>query len=341
MPRAALHHHDGIVTLQASARLDAAADLPTRIVMMKWGVNDTAEGPMTVGLKTLQASALWEGIGFGEVAIDFNHNTVPGHPSYQGEPAPIAAMATPRVIEGEGLVFDNIRWTAEGRAHREHYADLSPAIKLAEDGEVIFVHSGALARNGAVPGLHLCSALPADLAARLRTLSATQPTIPTTMQDLLKKLLKLPADATEADITKALEAAISAAETPVENVEEIKAMNANLTKAINLVRAELKGEITTLNARFDARERELVIEQAASTGRQIPKEWLPDEKGEGGLPIAQLRTLSASLPITIPVERRTPTNIVTLNANPDGLTAEDREVAKQLGISEDRMKKGA
>src|ERR1700704_4297261 len=47
---------------------------------------ESAQGPVKVGLKTLAASKLWDGLGFGEVAIDFNHNTVPGHPSYKGEP---------------------------------------------------------------------------------------------------------------------------------------------------------------------------------------------------------------------------------------------------------------
>ena len=172
--RAMSAHHSGLIALQAPSRLAQTGELPARILMMKWGENETAEGIMTVGLKTLQASTVWDSLGFGQVAIDFNHNTVPGHPSYQGEPAPIAAMATPRVIEDEGLVFDDIIWTDEGRKNRQHYPDLSPAIKLDDQGEVIFCHSGALARNGAVKDLHLCaaSALSPDLVAKLLTLSA-------------------------------------------------------------------------------------------------------------------------------------------------------------------------
>lgn len=148
----------GLITLDATVELRPADRMPTRLALMKWGKNETSEGPMTVGLKTLQASKLWDGIGYGEIAIDFNHNTVPGHPSYKGEPAPIAAMATPRVIPGEGLVLENIRWTDDGKRNIEHYPDLSPAIKLDDSGEVIFIHSAALARNGAVKDLHLCSA---------------------------------------------------------------------------------------------------------------------------------------------------------------------------------------
>lgn len=126
--------------------------------MLRWGTNESAQGPIKVGLSTLDASRKWDGLGFGRVAIDFNHNTVPGHASYRGEPAPIAAMATPRVIPAEGLVFEEIAWTPDGRANRAHYPDLSPAVKLDDSGEVIFCHSAALARNGAVKDLHLFSA---------------------------------------------------------------------------------------------------------------------------------------------------------------------------------------
>jgi phage I-like protein len=346
MPAASsLAAHLGLITLQACSRLDAAAELPTRIVMMKWGRNETAQGPMTVGLKTLQASAKWDAIGYGEVAIDFNHNTVPGHPSYKGEPAKIAAMATPRVIEGEGLVFENIRWNDEGRAHRQDYPDLSPAIKLDADGEVIFCHSGALARNGAVPDLHLCSALPGDLADKLSTLTAIPTQSNQAMLDLLKKLLKLPADATEADVTTALEAFIAAAEkaetVPAEAADDVKTMSAAVLKGLATLKAELAGQIETLNARFDGQLREQIVAEATATGRVVPASWLPAADGKGGLPIAELKTLCATLPEVVPMERRTPKNITALSAGASTQTAADRQVMQTLGITEEQWKKHA
>lgn len=168
--------HTGLVALQAPASLGSAGvPMPTRIVMLKWGENESAEGPITVGTKTLAASTLWPGLGFGEVVIDFNHNTVPGHPSYKGEPAKVAATQCALSVEpGTGLVFSGINWTEEGRQNSRHYPDLSPAVKLDVEGEVIFCHSAALCRNGAVNNLHLFSAesVSADLAAKLLTLSA-------------------------------------------------------------------------------------------------------------------------------------------------------------------------
>ena len=76
----------GLVTCEATGGLAAGKPLPSRILMLGWGANDTTIGPMTIGMKSLQASKLWDGLGYGRVAIDFNHNTVPGHASYRGEP---------------------------------------------------------------------------------------------------------------------------------------------------------------------------------------------------------------------------------------------------------------
>jgi phage I-like protein len=345
MPAASTSHL-GLITLQAPVRLPADGEMPTRLVMLKWGPNKTAIGTKTIGLKTLQASKHWPEMGFGEVAIDFNHNTVPGHPSYKGEPAPIAGMATPRVIEGEGLVFENIRWNDEGRANRQNYPDLSPAIADDADGEVIFCHSGALARNGAVDGLHLFSADAAAtaLVAKLQTLNAI-PTQPNqAMLELLKKLLKLPADATEADVTTALEAFIAAAEKPAENPEaegDVKTMSAALLKGLTTLKAELTGQIETLSARFDGQLREQIVAEATATGRVVPAAWLPAADGKGGLPIAELKTLCATLPEVVPMERRTPKNIIALSADASTQTAADRQVMQTLGLTEEQWKKHA
>ena len=58
----------------------------------------------------------------------------------------------PRVIPGEGLFIENLRWTPEGEASVKggHHPDLSPAIKTNDAGEVVFVHSAALCRQGGV-----------------------------------------------------------------------------------------------------------------------------------------------------------------------------------------------
>lgn len=362
--------HAGLIALDSPAALPQTGALPSRIVMLSWGENQTAQGPVTIGPKTLAASKLWPELGFEEVAIDFNHNTVPGHPSYQGEPAKIAAMSSLSVVEGVGLVFDGIAWTPDGVANRDHYKDLSPAVKLDEAGEVIFCHSAALARNGAVKGLHLFSAesIPADLAAKLTTLMAKadpaysvktatvhKPGTYMVNTDTLKKILSLPADATDDDINAALDklsaakGASASEETPAADAGagDVKALSAQLGQALKELKElkELAGkgakaseDLTTLTARLEASERELIVTEATAAGKQIPDAWLPDKDGKGGLPNAQLRTLCATLPEIIPLSARTPKNLKTTDGKPV-LTATEKEVCRGMGLSEEQYLK--
>lgn len=60
--RAASTKHPGLIALEAPAKLGGEGEMPTRLVMLKWGVNQTSIDPKTVGLKTLQASKLWDHI---------------------------------------------------------------------------------------------------------------------------------------------------------------------------------------------------------------------------------------------------------------------------------------
>ncbi len=165
----------------------------------------------------------------------------------------------------------------------------------------------------------------------------------TTMIDtsILKGILKLSADATDEDVNTALKALAAEAAKQPDPLKpastDITTMTAALTKAIDIVKAELKGEITALNARLDGQVRDTIVAEAVQTGREVPAEWLPDKDGKGGLPNDQLRTLCATLPITVPLDRRTPANVITLNATIE--TSAEKEVRKQLGISEEQWKK--
>lgn len=147
-----------VTPLANIANLATGQNPPQRILLLRWGANTTPRGPVIVGAKTQQAAALWDSMGFGEIAIDFAHNTVPGHPSYKGEPAPIAAMATPVVIPGEGLVLDKIKWTPEGLRRRGEFVGVDAAVKLDATGEVLMIHSAGLTPTAAGDGLHLLSA---------------------------------------------------------------------------------------------------------------------------------------------------------------------------------------
>lgn len=160
----------GLVAFNSGTRLDvkSGASLPSRINVGPWGQHETSKGRITINETTArELPSNQRCANFDRVALDFNHNTVPGSESYRGEPALIAANATPGIVPGEGIIFDQVEWTPEGRAHvtNGHYIDLSPTLQLNSGGEAVFIHSAALCRNGAIPNLSLFAADPLGEAA--------------------------------------------------------------------------------------------------------------------------------------------------------------------------------
>lgn len=152
-----------LVALRISnGALAASPNLPDKLKILNWGENPSVEGPILVGEKSARFLDFnQKTMGFAEVALDFEHNTVPGTPEYERtkEPRPVAAYGVPRIVHGDGLYLENLRWTPDGKASAINYADLSPAIRCDKgSGEVVFVHSTALTRNGAVHELSFHSA---------------------------------------------------------------------------------------------------------------------------------------------------------------------------------------
>jgi phage I-like protein len=136
----------------------SSGSLPKRIQLLRWGDNPSVKGTVKVGVATLAGlEAEQRRTGFEEIAVDFEHNTVPGSAEYERsqEPRAVAAYGVPRVIAGEGLFLEQVRWTPTGQREAANFADLSPAVSLFPSREVRFIHSAALTRTGAVPGLHL------------------------------------------------------------------------------------------------------------------------------------------------------------------------------------------
>jgi hypothetical protein len=137
-------------------------------------------------------------LGFDRVALDFEHNTVPGSPEYERtkEPRDIAAYGTPKLIAGDGLYLEALDWTPSGKVNAKNFADLSPTVARTEDGRVTFVHSAGLVRNGSVFDLSFFSAHQPqphkNMPEQFITLVA------------LGAALGLPNTATEADVTAKL-----------------------------------------------------------------------------------------------------------------------------------------
>lgn len=135
--------------------------LPKKIKLLSWGKNETTDGDVYLDEKTIAMfNSMQEKMGRDEdVALDFDHNTVPGSIEYkQGQPKNIAAYGQPELIEGDGLYLTDLEWTPLGKSKALDYKDLSPACWTDKDGSVTGLHSAALTPNGAVHGLKFYSA---------------------------------------------------------------------------------------------------------------------------------------------------------------------------------------
>jgi phage I-like protein len=264
---------------------------------------------------------------FDRVALDFQHNTVAGGQHYQGEPAKVAGFATPVVIEGEGIVLTDIEWTAEGieLASGGHYPDISPAVIRNDAGEVVFLHSVGLVRQGEVDGVTLFSA--AALQPLLETFESTNPTKEKdpVYKDLLLTLLGLPADASDEQIKTAATEQAAAKEDSKPAPEKIDAMSAQI--------ADLLNRLTAIESARSSDERTQLIERASREGKVIPLS--ADELSV--TPISVLKTLVDKTPATVPLLQRTG-RVTEFSANLIG-SGIDAEIRKNLGISEDAWKK--
>jgi phage I-like protein len=338
-------------------------NLPTRLKLLNWGANESTKGLVIVGLKTLSAlPATQRELGFERVALDFEHNTVPGTRAYaeSKEPRPVAAYGTVRVIEGEGLFFENLTWTPEGLASARNFEDLSPAVRQDDGGEVVFVHSAGLVRNGAVRGLTFFSV---ELSTTTTTKEAKG------MKAWLLKLLNLKAEATDLEIEGACALAAPAftalcALTPVQMaaLTALSAMDAaKLTALSAMPIADLQQKLTILSAvsdsgkttieglvtKIDGIEKTLttlsaekaqaartsLLERAAREGKVVP---LTAEQIEA-MDLTVLTTLVDKLPATVPVSQRTIEDVRVHSATPRA-GSQRAEIFRNCGLKDDEPK---
>jgi phage I-like protein len=306
----------GLVALKAISNAALAEQqLPGRLKLLNWGTNDTIKGPVTVGDATLRHLAANQArAGYEHVALDYNHNSLPGHPNYQPDPREVAAYGAVEVVANDGLYLAGIDYTPSGLAKALNYRDLSPTPLLDQNGEVIFLHSVALCPQGAVRDLSFYSAGDAGLAA----LSAAgedsaagqddpPPVTAVTMdyRRLLCAMLDLdPDQASDDDIAAAAHQAAADKRTAAE------------------VAAQPAPE--PMSVRVDRIEREFVIGNGLLEGKIIPL-------SVRALPLTQLRQIVAELPGgQVPTKRQTPGVLALAVTAPPN--AADEEVRRRLGI---------
>ena len=317
----------GLITLRATEGLNTGK-LPDRLKILPWGTSDTRYGKITVGPITLAAlPANQAAAKFDHVAIDYQHNSVPGTKFYVGEPVQLAArLATPEVVEGEGLFLSAIDWLADVETLKS-YPDLSACVKTDKAGNVTFLHSCAAARQGEVDGITL------PLAADPFNNTINTDGDSMDFKKLLIAILGLEETATDAEI--------EAAAKKFGEAEGQEPEHKELSAAIEVALKPLAAEIATLKGADVFRERAQIITLAAAAGKVVPASVLPDKDGKGGLDNAALKLFVAELPVTVPLEKRTAANgpLHTLSALPAGLAGEGEQIRQSMGISKDRWEK--
>ncbi len=332
-----------LTALRVSNGALAAGRLPGRIKVLDWGENPSVQGPVRVGEGALQhLAARQKELGFEEVAVDFEHNTVPGSPEYERtqEPRRVAGYGVPRVVAGEGLYLENLRWTPAGQAEALNFVDLSPAVALDETREVTFVHSVALTRNGAVEGLTFFSSDIPRRDPRARVSGSeplhppnpfmSEPTQPnsTPVVDKILTLaalagaLGLTADASEADVLARLKplSALPDFARLNERLEKLERANAlragypaSQLEAFDTRLAALQAETAGLKLELQRRdaaaleaEKAALIQRFAAEGK-VP--LAPDRRPYSdeqltALDLPTLKLLHANTPSTVPLSAR-------------------------------------
>jgi phage I-like protein len=306
----------------------AAAGLPQRIKILGWGENlgRTTGAKILVDEHVAQTlSSNQELVAIERVPMDYEHQSVKGHPNYLADPRHSPGSGTIEVVAGEGVYLSNITYTSNGETHAGDYLDVSGVVHLDKAGRPLWVSSVALTQTGDVAGMEFSEAV-AALSARRVSLSKTEPNTMTdsnaTFRPILLKLLKLPDNATDEDIIVAGEK---------ESAEETtETMTTDET------------ETATLSARLDALEaihtsqcRQALVDQACREGKAIPL----SAELIATTPVAVLAAMVAGLPANV-VPMQTTTSKEVPSEQTAVLSADEKGAAKRLGLTDEEYLKG-
>lgn len=294
----------------SAGSLDAAkvgAALPDRLLILPWGQHDLGKRGTALCDATTAAlfSEAMRTLKFnGPVALDFNHNSLPGHAAYlaEKEPRRKAAWGTPLVVPGEGIYLTALSWTPEGRDAflGGHFQDISPVIFRDKANHVIAIHSAALCDHGEVDGLTIEAATaPPELQSAFAALSSLpvsqspslpvskSPTTPPMKPEILAALAALlkgmdielaaePDDTMLADALTAaagkvddMKAKLTAAAAPPEKKEAPVALSVDANQYLTEL-TELKKRVATIQGEADQARRDALMAEAIRDGKIIP-----------------------------------------------------------------------
>ena len=202
----------------AALAADPAGKLPTRMRILKWGANANSQNKVVIVGKKLIESMSSPIYPFGQVALDYEHNTWSGSAEYKrtNEPRPVAAFLSVEVVEDDGVYVKVDRWTPTGEKDAVNFCDLSAVPMMDKDGNVTSIVSVALTRAGSVPDITFSQALAAQMETELNNPEGKDEM---NYKELMCKLLGIDSDSTDEALQSAWSAYLAkqnAAEKPAE-----------------------------------------------------------------------------------------------------------------------------
>lgn len=201
--------------------------------------------------------------------IDYEHQTL--NAEKNGQSAPAAGWFKDlEWRDGKGLHATGIEWTAKAKAHIDggEYKFISPVFSFDKrTGEVLRLEMAALTNYPALDGMDAVAALATEFFSR-----SEEPTTEDQPMKAIAILLGLAAEASEADITSAITALKSRAETQESEIADLKTKTTpDPAKYVPVeTMTALQAEVATLTGRLNAGELEDVVQAALAEGKLLP-----------------------------------------------------------------------
>lgn len=312
----------------------ASGKLPDRLRILEWGANPNANGSPVL-VDELSASVIptvQHKRGYDRVALDWEHNTVPGTPAHKEtkEPRSVAAYGDVRVIPGDGIWLENLTYTPDGVMGAANKHDVSPAIERDAAGRCTFVHSAALCTNGAIYGLEFY-AVSINPQQEEQTMSA-----PWIQYLIDKKII-----ATEADLGPLMEKCLGEATAATEGMAAATAKLGELVPKVEALAAAKPAEgvkpeaMATLVTRLDALSAEMVKRDKAELLAGALREGKVvalSASAVDALSVADLKAHVEALAVTVPLEARTAANTKPPATAPAAVSDLQKTIALNCGL---------
>lgn len=292
----------------------AAGNLPEKIKILNWGVNQTAFGDIEVNDLTLSAiEAQRDADTYRRIVIDFEHQSERNSKNFVPSPRLHAGYGDAICLAGDGLYVEKVAYTPAGNKYAPEYADVSGAVSLIKGTRVVGgLRSVALCPNGAARDMVFLSGDEVH-GSEVVTLATD-------------------GDHERAKLIEQISALNEALKALASDLKTVKDENTLLRDSNKNLIEELQNRVTTLSAESSAAvasaersERLLLLDGAKRDGKILPLS--ADQCA--ALPIDDLREIVGRAKAgVVPLVPKTPLVVEEKHTN------QKSEISRMLGVTE-------